>query len=78
MRYITLSALDGRKIPLKAYLDGIKLAKTNPDKTFNHGLTCWWSCTGAEIMQQFNDGLHDRINQGISYRERKHLNQKEG
>ena len=65
-RYIDLPAL-GKKVPLGAYVAAIKTAKANPTQTFKTGLTCWWSCTGAEILGQFTAGMMDRINQGISY-----------
>jgi len=65
-RYIDLPAL-GKKIPLGAYVAAIKTAKANPTQSFKTGLTCWWSCSGAEILGQFTDGMMDRINQGISY-----------
>ena len=70
MRYITLEAI-GKRVSLKNYIAGIKFAKANPDTKFKHGLTCWWSCTGRDIMRQFLDGINDRINQGIPYIDRK-------
>lgn len=68
-RYINLPAI-GKSVPLSAYIKAIRLAKANPTMEFKHGLTCWWSCTGAEVMQQFFDGMTDRINQGIPYTQR--------
>ena len=68
-RAIYLPAI-GKRIPLAAYVQGAKLAKANPEAEFKHGLTCWWPCTGAEIMEQFRAGMHDRITQGIPYSER--------
>ena len=65
-RYIDLPAF-GKKIPLGAYVKAIKTAKANPTQTFKTGLTCWWSCTGAEIVGQFTEGMMDRINAGVSY-----------
>lgn len=65
-RVISLPAIN-RQISLGAYVAGIKLAKANPERTFEHGLTCWYSCTGAKIVAQFREGLHERINAG-SYR----------
>ncbi len=59
-----------RHVPLSVYLRGILLAKANPRAEFKHGLTCWWPCTGAEIMRQFFVGVQDRINQAIPYTER--------
>ncbi len=69
MRVIYLPAT-GKRIPLKAYVQGIKLAKANPTAEFKHGLTCWWPCTGKEIMRQFRRSIHDRINQNIPYHQR--------
>ena len=69
VRTIYLPAID-RRVTLKAYLAGIRLAKANPDTEFRHGLTCWWPCTGRDIVRQFVDGMTDRINQSIPYTER--------
>ena len=66
-RYIQVA--DGW-ITLRQYIDGVKYAKTHPDAVFKQGLTCWWSCTGAAIMQQFRAGMHDRITQAIPYDKR--------
>ena len=65
-RYIDLPAI-GKKGPLGAYVAAIKAAKANPTKTFKTGLTCWWPCSGAEIVGQFMAGMNDRINAGVSY-----------
>ncbi|KKN74246.1 hypothetical protein LCGC14_0391850 [marine sediment metagenome] len=70
MRVIHLPAID-KTVSLKAYVAAIKLAKANPDQEFKHGLTCWWACTGKDIMRQFWEGTQDRINQAIPYTERK-------
>ena len=51
-RYIDLPAI-GKKVPLGAYVAAIKAAKANPTKTFKTGLTCWWPCSGAEIVGLF-------------------------
>jgi hypothetical protein len=66
-RTITLPAIN-RTVTLAAYVQAIKLAKANPDMVFKHGLTCWWSCSGREVMEQFRRGMVDRINQGVPYR----------
>ena len=68
-RFIYLPAVD-KCIPLGAYVAGLRLAKANPDAEFKHTLTTWWQGTGAEIMRQFRDSIHDRINQGIPAIER--------
>ncbi len=69
MRTISLPAV-GKTVSLRAYIDGIRMAKANPDEEFRHGLTTWWPTTGRDIVRQFRAGLHDRINQGIPYRMR--------
>ena len=68
-RYIYLPAIE-KHVPLGAYIKGILLAKANPEMEFKHGLTCWWPCTGRDILRQFRDGMMDRINQAIPYSQR--------
>ena len=68
-RYITLEAT-GKKIPLGLYVRGIKKAKANPDAEFPYGLTCWWPCTGREILRQFVEGVQDRINSKVPHIDR--------
>jgi len=67
MRYIQVRE---KKISIPAYIQGIKLAKSNLDREFKQGLTCWFPCTGQDIVNQFRAGLNDRINQSISYIQR--------
>jgi len=69
MRYISLPAIN-KRVTIKNYVAGVKMAKARPDAEFKHGLTCWWPCTGADIMRQFRDGVMDRINQAIPYLKR--------
>ncbi len=69
MKTIHLSAIN-RSVSLKDYIYAVKLAKSNPTKVFKHGLTCWWQCTGQDIIEQFFDGMQDRINQAIPYNQR--------
>jgi hypothetical protein len=69
MRTIHLPAVD-RRVSLVAYVAAVKKAKANPDSTFSHGLTCWWPCTGKEILQQFVAGMQDRITQAVPYLQR--------
>ena len=68
-RAIYVSGVD-KWVSLGAYVRQIKIAKAHPNAEFKHGLTCWWPCTGAEIMRQFRRGMHDRINQRIPYSQR--------
>ena len=68
-RIIYVSGVD-KWVSLGAYVKQIRIAKAHPNAEFKHGLTCWWPCTGAEIMRQFRRGMHDRINAGIPYSQR--------
>lgn len=68
-RVISLPA-SGRQVTLASYVKAVKAAKANPTMTFKHGPATWWPVTGAEFMQQFMDGVHDRINEEISYNNR--------
>ena len=68
-RTITLEAIN-KTVTLGQYVKAIKMAKANQDKEFKHGLTCWWSCTGRDIMRQFRDGMMDRISQAVPYSQR--------
>ncbi len=70
MRTIYLPALD-RNVSLKQYIAAVKLAKANPTARFKHGFTCWWSCTGKDVMRQFFEGVQDRINQAVPYVDRR-------
>lgn len=69
MRTIYLPAIE-RHVTLRQYIDAVKLAKSNPNTEFKHGLTCWYSCKGKDIVRQFLSGIEDRINQGIPYSQR--------
>ena len=69
MRTIHLPAVD-RRVSLAAYIAAVKRGKANPTMTFSHGLTCWWPCTGDEIVRQFVAGIQDRISQAIPYHRR--------
>ena len=68
-RVIYLPAIE-KRVTIGQYVRAIKTAKANPTAEFKHGLTCWWACTGAEIMRQFRRSIHDRINQSIPYHQR--------
>lgn len=69
MRTIHLPAID-RHVSLAAYVNAVKLARDNPGVTFKTGFTTWWPTTGAEIMDQFRQGMTERINQAIPYIQR--------
>ena len=61
LRYISLPAVN-MKVSLSAYCGAVRLAKANPEQEFKHGFTTWWPTMGREIVRQFREGLHDRIN----------------
>ena len=69
VRVISLPAIN-RSVTIGEYVHAIKLAKTNLEVEFKHGLTTWWPTTGAEIMWQFRQGVHDRINDRVPYYKR--------
>ena len=69
MRTIYLPAIE-RNVTLGQYVSAIKTAKENPEATFKHGLTTWWSTPGKEIVKQFREGMHQRISEAIPYTER--------
>ena len=68
-RTIYMPATD-RRVSIGQYVTAIRLAKANPDVVFKEGLTCWWPCTGREIVKQFWDGVQSRINDAIPYSDR--------
>lgn len=63
---VYLPAID-RTVSLRAYMDAVKLAKANLDRTFKHGFTCWWPCTGREIVEQWRRGIDERVSLGIPH-----------
>lgn len=54
-----------RTVSIGQYVVAIKRAKSNPDARFPHGLTCWWPCTGREIVQQYTLIRNERITAGL-------------
>ena len=69
MRVIHLPAID-KIVPIRAYVQTIRTAKAHPDRTFSVGLTTWWPTTGAEIVEQFQRGMTQRINEAVPYSQR--------
>ena len=65
-RFIRLTATGGR-ISVKSYVAGIQAAKANPDAKFKHGLTCWWPCSGRQVVAQYREGLQERINEAVPW-----------
>lgn len=56
-----------RWVSLGRYVQAVRRAKTHLDSEFKQGITCWWPCTGRDILAQFHEGMMDRINQAIPY-----------
>ena len=54
---------NGRDVRLGEYVRGIKRAMEDDGQLFRHGLTGWWPVQGWEIVAEFRQGVHDRINQ---------------
>lgn len=61
VRVIGLPAIN-KSVTIAQYCKAVKRAKANTAGTFPHGLTTWWPTPGAQIVQQFREGMHDRIN----------------
>jgi hypothetical protein len=51
-----------RRLPAAVYLAGLRRAKAEPDQMFKHGLRGWWPVTGREVVAEYRDDLHRRIN----------------
>ncbi len=66
---ITLPAIH-KTVTIGQYVKAIKMAKANLDMEFRYGLTCWWTCTGRDIMRQFRAGMMQRISEAIPYSRR--------
>ena len=63
--YVTLC--DGKRIGIRTYRLGweqvrkdVSAGKGNLE--YKRGLSTWWPTTAADILGQYQDGLHDRIN----------------
>lgn len=70
MRFVSLPAVSSRPVPLGRYVALVKAAKRSPEATFKHGLTCWWPVLGREVLEQFRDGVSERIREAIPYHKR--------
>ena len=73
---ITLQAT-GRTLSVASYVQGIRLAKSEPLMMFRHGLTTWWPCCGSTITHQFRQGCQDRQRQRAAARPGAHLSKHE-
>ena len=57
----------GQSVPLRGYLRAWKNAKMLPPTArFKESICGWWPVTAAEVLRQFSDGLHERINRHIA------------
>jgi hypothetical protein len=66
---VYIPAID-RQITLGQYLKVYRTAKANPEVEFTCGLTTWWPTKGRDVVQQFVDGMMERISDGIPYSKR--------
>jgi hypothetical protein len=62
-RVVTLG--DGKRVSLRSYLAAVRKAKANPAAVFDRGLAGWGRTSGAEVVREFRDGMHDRISQAV-------------
>lgn len=69
MRTVYVPGIE-RRVPLRAYVRAVRLAKANPDTVFRCTLCGWWPGTGRDILRQFMDGVHQRINDAVPYVQR--------
>ena len=61
--YVALPALRYHKrVSLGAYVRAWRLAKAHPERTFSTSLRFDSPSTGAQVLQEFREGMHDRIN----------------
>jgi len=56
----TIRLGNGHSVSLKAYVAAVKAV--DPARTYDHGLTGWAPVTGATVLAEFREGVHDRIN----------------
>jgi hypothetical protein len=71
-RVITLSAHGHRTVSLSSYTQSWQRVKSlvssgQSSTIFSQSLTRWWSCTARDILDEFREGMQDRINQAIPY-----------
>ena len=45
------------------YIKVWKVCKANPEKEYKQTITMWSGGTGADVLREIMDGIHDRINQ---------------
>lgn len=69
MRVVTIPAIH-RQVTIRQYVRAIQRAKAHPDTMFSHGLTTWWPTNGRDIVRQFREGMHQRINDAVPYVQR--------
>ena len=65
-RTIYLPALE-RSVTIGAYVAAVKKAKRFPAHEFKHGLTTWWPVTGQQIVNQFREGMNQRISESVPH-----------
>lgn len=56
----TIRLGNGHSVSLGAYVAAIKAVDLT--RTYDHGFTGWAPVTGATVLEEFREGVHDRIN----------------
>lgn len=61
----------GASMPLGRYCEVVRMAKTNFDARWRRSFGGFWPATSADILREFREGVHDRINKrgGLIIRE---------
>ena len=55
---------NGKRISITTYVNAWKIIRSNPlDTMYKEGLTTWWAVNGHDLIRQYREGIHDRINQ---------------
>ncbi|MCY4511642.1 MAG: hypothetical protein OXG35_32455 [Acidobacteria bacterium] len=60
----------GRAVTLRQYVAAVKMAKAQPETMFRSGLSTDYPVSGAEVVDQFREGMVDRLNQAVPRVER--------
>lgn len=64
MRVVTLG--DGKQVPLGAYVEAWRrVRELEPSASLDRGLCSRDSTTAGDVLREFRNGMHDRINRHI-------------
>jgi hypothetical protein len=67
----TIALAYDASLPLSRYVEIVRLAKADFTARFRRTFSGFWPGTSADILRQFREGVHDRINKrgGLIIRE---------